>query len=141
MRIYTSRFGNKALVGMDATFVAIALGLPKWVPAYEIHGSLRELAPYRWMLTWPEDEYRLGYMAKLDSMGIKYVAELLRDIWQRHRRKPLVLLCHENVTKPGEWCHRQMFAEWWERETGECIQELELIGRGRGDAPTQMSLW
>ncbi len=30
--------------------------------------------------------------------------------------KPVVLCCYEDVRKPGEWCHRLVFAEWWLRE-------------------------
>ena len=33
----------------------------------------------------------------------------------------VVLLCFENLAKPGLWCHRTMFAEWWTGETGELV--------------------
>lgn len=39
--------------------------------------------------------------------------------------KPVVLCCYEDVRKPGEWCHRLVFAEWWFKRTGEKIIELQ----------------
>jgi hypothetical protein len=36
-----------------------------------------------------------------------------------------VCLCFEDLTKPGLWCHRQIFARWWTEETGEAVPELE----------------
>lgn len=38
--------------------------------------------------------------------------------------KALVFLCFEDLTKDGEWCHRRMFAEWWQRKTGMKVEEL-----------------
>lgn len=141
MEVYTSRFGNRQLATLDATFVAISLGLPKWQTAYEIHERVRCLAPHPRMLDWPEEEYRPAYIDILDGVGVQLVSQLLSDIWERHGRKPLVLLCHENVAKPGQWCHRRIFAEWWEQQTGQRIEELQLTGADQGSQPTQMALW
>ena len=30
----------------------------------------------------------------------------------------VVLLCYEDLTKPGEWCHRRIVAEWFEHHLG-----------------------
>jgi hypothetical protein len=35
------------------------------------------------------------------------------------------LLCFEDLTKPGLWCHRRPFANWWLENTGEVVPELE----------------
>jgi hypothetical protein len=39
----------------------------------------------------------------------------------------LVLLCFEDVLE-GEFCHRRVFATWWEEKIGEHVPEL---GEGR----------
>ena len=38
--------------------------------------------------------------------------------------KDIVFCCYEDVRKPGEWCHRLVFAEWWYEKTGVRIEEL-----------------
>ena len=43
----------------------------------------------------------------------------------RRKGKTLVLLCYEDLRKPDQWCHRTLFAEWWQKMTGEVINELE----------------
>ena len=35
----------------------------------------------------------------------------------------MILLCYEDVTNPDEWCHRTVFAKWWEDNTGETVEE------------------
>ena len=35
-----------------------------------------------------------------------------------------VLLCYEDVHKEGVWCHRQIFAAWWQEQTGKVVSEL-----------------
>ena len=37
----------------------------------------------------------------------------------------LVLLCYEDLTKPGLRCHRRLFANWWCENTGDVVPELE----------------
>lgn len=36
-----------------------------------------------------------------------------------------MLCCYEDVRIPDEWCHRQLFAEWWLDKTGTAIPELK----------------
>jgi hypothetical protein len=36
----------------------------------------------------------------------------------------LALLCYEDLSEPGTFCHRRMFAEWWSERTGEKVEEL-----------------
>lgn len=40
-----------------------------------------------------------------------------------HPHEP-VLLCWEVLDKPGQWCHRRMVAEWFEKELGITVPEL-----------------
>jgi len=73
------------------------------------------------------------YFQKMDRIGAKAISKRFQEISETNGGKDLVLLCYENLTKPDEWCHRQVFAEWWLRETGEIIEELET---GKGPEPT-----
>jgi hypothetical protein len=33
--------------------------------------------------------------------------------------------CFQDVRQPDTWCHRLVFAEWWQEQTGETATELE----------------
>ena len=37
-----------------------------------------------------------------------------------------VLLCHEHLRKPDEWCHRRMVAEWFEQALGIAVPEMAV---------------
>ena len=69
--------------------------------------------------------------ARMNRLGVGGVQDLLEPYVEEG--KDLVLLCYEDLRKPGEWCHRQVFAEWWEKKTGVRIQELELMDAGSVD--------
>jgi hypothetical protein len=43
----------------------------------------------------------------------------------KHGNNRIVLLCFEDVRKPGESCHRQNFATYWQQMTGNVVPELE----------------
>jgi hypothetical protein len=58
----------------------------------------------------------------LNDIGIKQIKWMLKQVSDG---KPVVLLCFEDLRKPGEWCHRSMFAEWYEKQTGKKVVELE----------------
>jgi hypothetical protein len=58
----------------------------------------------------------------LDDIGIKQIEWMLEQVSDG---KPVVLLCFEDLRKPGVWCHRTMFTEWYKKRTGIEIRELE----------------
>ena len=58
----------------------------------------------------------------MDRVGTARIAQILQHY--EDMGKPVVLCCYEDVRKPGEWCHRLVFAEWWLQRTGEMIEEL-----------------
>ena len=49
-------------------------------------------------------------------------SELVTDL---SFNKDIVLCCYEDVRIPDEWCHRLVFAEWWQARTGMVIPELQ----------------
>ena len=65
------------------------------------------------------------YRDRLDDLGVDEVRKLLNDCAERANNKRLVLLCFEDLTKPGLRCHRRLFAAWWEENTGYVVPELE----------------
>ena len=84
------------------------------------------LAPYGHLFHSDDrEEFTAAYFEKLDRIGVKAAMERLEEISQTHGGRDLAVLCYEDLRKPGEWCHRKVFAEWWLRESGEVIEELE----------------
>ena len=78
----------------------------------------------------PAAECRPKYIAMLEGYvkehGLKTILgymQRLSDHAQDEGKIP-VLLCFEALKKPGESCHRRMFAEWYEDKTGRAILEL-----------------
>ena len=62
----------------------------------------------------------------LDGYGIDAIQGLMEALRQEGEAagKIPVLLCYEALKTPGQFCHRRMFAEWYESNTGKAIQEL-----------------
>lgn len=123
--LYTARFQNKQIKRAGRAAVAISLGVPKWPLGYSIAAQVRDLAPDGWALHIKDEaEYRRKYEAKLERLGVDRVRDQLEQISQMHGNADLVLLCWEDIARPGVWCHRRMFADWWERKTGQRVDEL-----------------
>lgn len=122
-KIYTSRYTYKALSAFDGVKVQISIGGPKWDTGYHIH-IMKMLQP-RYGVKWDEF-FREKYEAYLDSVGVDEIRRMFNRISSSYGNKDLVLLCHENVAQ-GKTCHRRYFAEWWEKHTGEKIEEIELM--------------
>ena len=122
--IYTSRFPNKELSSGKYTVVGIVRGLPKFPLKYELAGNIIDIAPPGWLFNVNEREaFSVPYMAHLDHIGVARIEAQLKKY--RVMGKDIVLCCYEDVRKPGEWCHRQVFASWWLKRTGEAIPELK----------------
>ena len=85
-------------------------------------------APSEALLRWwkgcdqtSEDEavYERTYRAALEAADIEQVAAALREKVGDH--DAAILLCHE---KTGRFCHRHIFAQWWQERTGQKITEI-----------------
>ena len=85
-------------------------------------------------------EFTAAYCQKLDRIGVAAISKRFQEISEAHGGRDLVLLCWEDIRKPGEWCHRQVFAEWWLRETGEAIVELETGAEPSVSSPGTLQL-
>lgn len=127
MAIMTSRYGNKELRNDGYYPVGISLGKPKFQTGYEIREQCYALAPKGNMLKMAYEPYREAYFKKLEEIGADKIIGIVQRMDERAQEegKTLVLLCFEDIRKPDQWCHRTLFAEWWQNKTGEVISELE----------------
>ena len=120
MKIYTSYFARQRKMELeDASYVSIAVGNPKYPVPYKIV-NLKALKPYGifGVGAYNEDEYREKYFARLDRYGVDYIRKEIIKAGEGHEN--VILMCHE---KDKNECHRKMFADWWEKNTGEKIEE------------------
>lgn len=136
MELYTSYWSNE-----DLALRRFANALPEVVPVGISRGTLpgvtRQKKTYdykRFELLAPsagpydawktgeigEEAYTRIYRAQLERIGLEEIqAQLTR---KAEGDKPLVLLCFE---KPGEFCHRRIFAAWYLEKTSQEVPELE----------------
>lgn len=144
LKLYTSRYQNGVRIkesGLGA--VCISLGFPKWPLSYPIVHSAPELMPSWDFLKLPLDQYRPLYLKKLEKMGASYLIDTLEAVATRKKLPGLVLLCYEDLNKPGEWCHRRLLAEWVQQKLGMEIPELEgQIHKAKPEPPPKPEpLW
>jgi hypothetical protein len=126
VKLYTSRWQNRALETAPVVAVGISRGTPRFGVGYR-YRRLMELAPDGWMLSIENDaRFKRVYVAKLERLGIDRIGGLLRTISDEEGGKALALLCYEPDVAD---CHRGTFARWWEQQTG---QEVPELGRGCG---------
>ncbi len=116
MRLYTARFANRTLAPHPAAKVQISLGAPKFPLPYNLH-QLLELAPAGFMLHKPELLQRRG--------GAEFFAERFAEVARTAGVDQLALLCYEDLRTPGLWCHRRVFASWYQEQVGEEVLEIE----------------
>ncbi len=79
----------------------------------------RELAPHRTWLKLSQDKYVVKFSVLLSELDPDIIWSRLHAIVFPHEP---VLLCFE---PPGTFCHRRLVAEWFERELGKVVDELE----------------
>ena len=132
MEIYTSYFGNvRKLNEAGVIPIGISLGRNKYVQCQ----YLSYLAPRRYMLDdkWSDEEYIKMYREDvLSKVSIDVLREDIRRL-SENCTKDVALLCYE---KPGDFCHRHIFAEWMKEKTGYEIKEF-----GVREEPVQKSLF
>lgn len=123
VQMFTSRFSNPELYTGKYTVTGIVRGLPRFSLKYKLAGNIIQIAPPGYL--FHENDRKIftrKYFQYMDGQGIVLIQNLL-DFYL-HRGKDVVLCCYEDVRIPEEWCHRLVFAEWYEKETGIRIEEL-----------------
>lgn len=106
--LFTHRYhGFEPAMGVP---VRITLAPPRWTLPYPLEYRVPELAPARTYFGAERATFEAAYRAQLDGLGVEGLANLFQRIAVTARDLRLVLLCFEDLAKPGEWCHRRMFA-------------------------------
>lgn len=124
-RLLTARYQNPSLATHPAGKVRITLGAPRFSLPYPLAAKMPELAPPWWILKEPEPAFAIAYRRLLQARGgVDYFAERFTEIAQAVDVDELVLLCFEDLRTPGAWCHRRLFAGWWENQTGQVVEEM-----------------
>ncbi|MEW1700700.1 hypothetical protein [Streptomyces sp. NPDC091278] len=122
LTLFTSRFpGFREAQGVP---VRITRGHPRYKLSYTIRHRITELAPREAYFKEPLPVFTAAYRADLDQTGVERVAGLLNAVASEAGDHRLVLLCFEDLSKPGLWCHRRLFADWWQERTGDVVREL-----------------
>lgn len=146
--IYTSRYQNPELATGRYTVVGITRGKPKFPLNYLLAGNIIEIAPPGYLFNeYNRARFTPRYFQHMDQQGVRKIVHILAGY--EKLGKDVVLCCFEDVRKPGEWCHRLVFAEWWLSRTGEVIPELPDPSPVRGikheqpkpPEPEQFKMW
>lgn len=124
--IYTSRYSNKELKNSRYMAVRISVGKPRWNLGYDIYADIPELEPFGLVNVHDHEVFKKLYFKRLDGFGVDRIKSKIEAVKKiaDEMKKDIVLLCYEDVRKENVWCHRLVFAEWWEEKTGERIYEL-----------------
>jgi hypothetical protein len=104
--------------------VQTSLGRPRFPLDYELREQVRELMP-RGLFgkKLSEAEFTRQYRALLDRLDLDALRAQLDAISKRNGHKRVVLLCFEDV-HAGGFCHRRVFAHWFQERTGQLVHEL-----------------
>lgn len=123
VKLYTSRFSNKELETGNYTVVGIVRSMPRFRVKYQINGNIFQIAPPGYL--WNEndmDRFREPYFKHLEKTGFDVLNEKIQSYV--NLGKDVVFCCYEDVRLPNEWCHRLLFAEWYEKKSKIKIEEL-----------------
>lgn len=102
----------------DVMPVRTSVGLPRFWPGVHLLPVARLITPYK-LRSLEGEAFTTAYLSRLAETGIEAIRAELEDIHALYC-KPLVLLCYEKDPKD---CHRSMFAQFWQEQTGEVINE------------------
>jgi hypothetical protein len=123
--IYTARYSNRTIAASGLTAIRITLGAPRFRLPYSIAETDKRFAPSREIFhTHDRAIFEVAMRGQLDRELGDQALEVLRGYDEAHGTNGLVLLCFEDLRKPGVWCHRQIVAAWIEERFGMVVPEL-----------------
>jgi hypothetical protein len=140
VRIFTGRYFNPNVARTGFLPIRVTLGAPKAKLRFELADTIMELAPDGRTFKMPYEQFREEYIKKVERKGIDWVLARLKQVSDRNEGKDVVLLCYENVEKPGEWCHRRILADWITAQTGEEVLDIPETEAGFGDFMQNLEL-
>jgi hypothetical protein len=118
MKLYVSRYQNPALKEAQLVVLGITIGTPRWKLGYPVV-RLPLLAPDRETFhVYDRSQFEPLYWRKLDEIGLQTIEQAIQEATGG---RDAALCCFEDTRQT--WCHRQCFAEWWTRHTGQVIEE------------------
>lgn len=95
-----------------------SVGRYRWWKHEPLHMAGQVVAPDRaWIHMDDRDAYEKLYIAKLDRDSDR-IDETLNRLETAAGSRDVVLMCFEDLSRPGNWCHRRMFADWWHARHG-----------------------
>jgi hypothetical protein len=105
--------------------VQTSIGRPKFPIRYDLTEEVRDLMP-RGLFgkDLSETEFTARYRGRLDKIGVDRLRRQFDAISRRHGGERLICLCYEDV-HAGQFCHRRIFADWWQERTGQVVPEVE----------------
>jgi hypothetical protein len=128
LKLFTSRYQAQNLILESGLApVSISVSNPRFPLRYTLAGHLAEITPPRKIITYELERYRPLYLAMLEKVGSARILTAMEAIAMRAQKDGLVLLCYEDITK--DFCHRRLFAEWFEQQTGIVVPELATRAR------------
>ncbi len=101
--------------------VRTSVGIPRFWPEAQGFPVAKLITPYG-LRKLEGEAFTTAYLARLAEAGVEKITAELKEISITYGGKPLALLCFERQQSD---CHRGMFAEWWEGQTGEVVTEIE----------------
>jgi hypothetical protein len=125
-RIYTARYSNRTIAASGLSAIRITLGAPRFRLPYSIAETDKRFAP-SWEIFHLHDRaiFEVAMRERLDRELGDRAVDVLRAYDEAHGGNGLVLLCFEDVRKPGVWCHRQIVATWIGERFGIVVPELD----------------
>ena len=124
-QIKTSYYQSKRLDPTKQFLVQTSIGDPRWGARPE--WETEHITPRPEVLALAdkgETAYTRAYVAQLESIGVEAIRAELEQLKAEAKGREIVLCCFEALKKPGQFCHRRIFAWWWHTKTGETIAEL-----------------
>jgi hypothetical protein len=125
MRLATSRYANPAVAACGLLPVGFTNGDPMLKLDYRPAINLKPLAPPHWSLKLPPEAFERVYRKHLSTLTVERIRALVDATAAITDASGIVLLCYEDVRQPERYCHRRIFAAWWQEATGDVIDELD----------------
>lgn len=123
LTLFTSRWANSDLADLECVPVQTSRGAPRWKLPYRYRRAMW-LAPdnQTWALKGDVEGFRASYLRQLEEIGADEIVSRLAEIGNG---LPVVMLCFEDLSQPGQVCHRRYAATFIEEKTGLVVPELE----------------
>lgn len=120
--LFTNRY--QAFQPVQGVPVRITRGAPRFRLGYRLSHHIPVLAPRGEYFRETPARFAEAYRSDLSKAGHGRIADILNGIAETEQEHRLVLLCFEDLSQPGQWCHRRIFASWWKEATGDEVREI-----------------